>query len=173
MLKLKLVIDLGEPTADLALVTWLDVTIFDDPGTGAETTVGEARVAVLHVREALERGESITEALDADLDVLHELYVQDGAPPGELDHRVDLLYVDGLSLEPAWRGRGFEQAAVRRLCETVGTSSALAVVPYGSAGEAAPWLRIGFTVTRPPSRERCGYLAMRLGRMNPLSATAS
>jgi len=161
-------ISLDEPTVDSGFVTWLDIDILaQDHDAETETEVGAAQVALIHVGETCNLGQSLAEVLDADsadLEALFDVYFEDGWLKEEFADAVgaNVLYVDDISLQTSWQGRNVEMAVVRRLSDTVGDGCALAVVPYRSDEEAEPWVRMGFGVTRPPSRDRCGYLTLQL-----------
>jgi hypothetical protein len=174
-------IDLAEPSADGGFITWIHADVArgdaepdDDSADDAPAaSLGQIRVALIHVGKIEESGGDLLEVLDADsgdLEALHHLYFDEegdfleefaqGAGP-------DLLYVAGVHIAEAWRGHGVELAIVRRLCDTLGTACELAVVTYTEPAEAEAWLRMGFEVTRAPESGACGYLHLALAFRHP------
>ena len=164
-------IDLDEPTADAGFVTWFQVKLGtkDEDGALAED-IGWARVAVIHVGVA---GGELCEALDADssnLETLYGLYFNDDWLKEEYAQGVgsEVIYFDDIHLEPSWQNRGIELAVVRRLCDTLGQGSDLAVVCFQKPEEAESWARMGFELTCQPESGGWGYMHLRMSLRHPL-----
>ncbi len=153
------------------LVTWMEIAI-RSIGADDRTRIGTARVALLRIAEAFERGITVREVLDADsqdLLALHEvLFDDDDTLAGEQGTRpgLDVLYFASIDLLLPWRGRRIEEAIVRRVCDVWGRGCAIAVVPFIDADEAARWRKIGFVVAREP-REHIGYAYLDLALDHP------
>ena len=159
-------IALQEPDADEGLITWSSITVYYGDEPGEDERVGEAMVALVHVREAANTGQDLLAALDADsaeLEALYHVYFQDDWIKDQfLDGSgSDLLYVADIDLAPAYDGRNIDLAIVRRLCDTIGHGCGLAVIPYESKAEIAHWSRMGFSVSTPG--KPTGWLHMMLG----------
>jgi len=162
---------LREPDIDIGLVTWIDVRILAR-GDGAEKTVGTARAALILVATAAERGASMHDVLDADsgeLEALYEYYFDEDGLRDEYNEGAgsDVLYVSAIELEPPWRGRCIELAAVRRLCDTIGHGCGIAVVRVDDDLRAHGWKRMGFEVTVPAAGDRAGCMHLRLAYRAP------
>ena len=158
-------ITLDEPDADEGLVSWLDIEVLDDRLDEEQAVVGRARVAIIHVEVA---GGRLFFALDADsgeLESLYEVYFEGDSFREEFFEGVgqDLLYVSEIELVPSSRGWNVELALVRRLCDTLGTGSALVVVRCADEPEAAAWRTMGFERTRGTS----GLMHLRQSLVQP------
>ncbi len=64
---------LDEPSADQGLVTWFEVRILEGFEGADDAAIGRARVARVHVGQALDAGESVLDVLDADSGELESL----------------------------------------------------------------------------------------------------
>jgi hypothetical protein len=163
---------LVEPDEDLGFVTWLDATIerVDDE---SREPVGTARVALIHVANAMNRGVELGEVLDADSEELNALRDVFFEPDGDLNDEFvngtgfDVLYFSTIELLLPWQRRSIDQALVRRLCDTFGESCAIAVLPIIDAEDQSGWHAMGFQVARKPTTERCGYMFLDLAASQP------
>jgi predicted N-acetyltransferase YhbS len=136
--------------------------------------IGRARVAIILANEVVDQGEDLVEVLDADsseLEALSGVFFEGG----ELQDRFsdtavgqNLLFIADVAVDDDWAGRNLDLALVRRLCDTLGSGCALAVMEYETDAEREHWGRMGFQVTEPPSNRRAfGYLHLPLGMRNP------
>src|ERR1041385_3528375 len=107
------------------LVTWMDVSI-RTVGADDGAQIGTARVALIHVAEALNRGISVQEVLEADgqeLLALHDvLFDEDDSLSGQLGvgSGLDVLFFAAIDLMLPWRGRRVEEAIVLRVAQVWG-----------------------------------------------------
>jgi hypothetical protein len=161
---------LGEPDADAGLVTWFDILILEPDEHGTNTPIGEAHAALVHVGEALEVGEDLWCALDADsgsLEALYSVYFDKDGFREEFaaGKGSDLLFIEDIEVKTPYDGRNIELALVRRLCDTVGVGCELAVIEAASEVEAACWQRMGFELTQLGSTK--GFMHLNLSRRRP------
>jgi hypothetical protein len=159
----------GDGDASAGPDAGLDGGLFDP-----DEPVGRARVAIILANEVVNQGEDLVEVLDADssdLGALSGVFFEGG----ELQDRFsdtavgqNLLFVSDVQIDDGWNGRNLDLALVRRLCDTLGSGCALAVMEYEAEAEREHWERMGFQVTEPPSNRRAfGYLHLPLGVRNP------
>jgi hypothetical protein len=167
-------IDVEEPSDDGGFITWFDVLIHryppaDDDGAGGGDLdegdekveqIGRARIAIVHVGDVANRGDSLYDALDADsgdLEALYHLYFDEesgwfkdefGGGAG-----VDLGYIQALMIKPTWKGRNIELAVVQRLNTTIAAGCKMLVISVSSPEEIARWKPMGFEVSAPERRE--------------------
>ncbi len=143
-------IGLEEPSAWGGLLTWLDIQIGDEDERERRSNYGRARVALVHAGAA---ASTLWEVLDEESEELSALYARyfDGGWVKEEFEGIatDLMYVDELELDDSHKGRNIELAIVRRLCDTIGSGCAIAVVPYESDEDIELWQKMGFKVTEP------------------------
>lgn len=145
-------------------ITWFDVCAYEH--TEAEA-IATARVALVHVGEILDAEGELWPALrDTRLESLHDVYFAqewyrdefaDGAG-------IDLMVIDDVTIDATRQDRNLDLAIVRRLCDTIGSGSQIAVMAYRNALEATIWARLGFLSSTPgrPS----GWLHLKLGQRN-------
>jgi hypothetical protein len=157
---------LDEPSADQGLVTWFEVRILEGFEGADDAAIGRARVARVHVGQALDVGESLLDVLDADsgeLEAIYHVFFDEGGFRDEFVQGAgsDLLYVSEVRLEPGWEGRNIDLALVRRLCDTLGQGCEVAVIPCRSSTDGERWQRLGFAVAG--SAKEAGYLYLPLG----------
>lgn len=170
-IELSAYIRLCEPDVDRGLVTWFSLDIREgDDDEVEDRLIGKGRAALIHVGEATNLGEDIYEALDADsgeLEALHHVYFDDGWLKEEFTEGFgqDLLYVSHIEIDPAYQGRNIEFAVVRRLCDTVGASCALAVIDYQSVKDIEFWSRMGFEVST--QGQPSGWMHLSQARRRP------
>jgi hypothetical protein len=182
-LRISTSVSLSSPTADDGLVTWLSVDIVrldGDEDDRKEASLGNASVAMIHVGETANVGESLFDVLDADSDELHALthvffdeetrWLREPYANGTGS---SLLYVSELEIEPPWQRRMIEQAAVRRLADTVGEGAAIVVVPFDVDTRRDPWMQIGFTVVTEPTDGEDGYLVLDTSLKHPRLAPSA
>jgi len=201
-MKLRVATEIGldEPNAGAGFVTWLDIDVLadaedreeqegdddeqegdgdeqDEPedeeeGEEEDEPIGRARVAIIHVNEALDHGENLVEVLDADsgeLEALSGVYFEDGILlPKFAEDAIgaNVLYIADVFIDEEWRRRNVDFALVRRLCDTLGAGCALAVLPYETEAEEEQWGRMGFQITEPAAKGG-GYMHLPLGLRNP------
>jgi hypothetical protein len=169
--ELKTEIPLAEPDADSGLVTWLDIAIRQgDPD--ADVRVGSARLAIIQAAEAVDRGISLVDVLDADSDdllSLHDVFFDDHGLKEDFTNGTGLnaLYVSSIELMLPWRGRKIEEALVRRVSDLWGQGCAIAIMPLTNPDESRRWLDLGFVVARKPTRDQIGYAYLDLSLAAP------
>jgi hypothetical protein len=161
---------LGEPGVDEGLVTWLEIVIVEPDEHGTNTTIGEARVALVHVGQALDLGEDLWSVLDADsgsLEALYSVYFDKDGFREEFaaGKGSDLLFIEDIEVTAPYEGRNIELALVRRLCDTVGEGCELAVIETATEADAARWQRMGFELTQLGSTK--GFMHLNLSRRRP------
>jgi len=161
---------LHRPDGDTGFVSWLDVTIVDNPVSddGLADLVGRIRAAIIHVGMA---ESDLFTALDADsgeLEALYEVFFEDDWFKDEFFTGLgqDLLYISEIDLQPGWKDRNVDLAAVRRLCNTLGQGCELTVIAIHDPGEAKRWIRMGFEPS--PASEELGLYYMQLALIQPL-----
>ena len=162
------------PTVDFGFVTRMDIVITrrDSPDK-VEESVGQMRMARIHIADAMNRGVAIADVLDADSGALADLYdvffdddtylkseFQNG-----FDH--DVLYAEELLVRPEWSERRVDQAVIRRLADTWGEGCAIIVVPLDRADAVERWREAGFEVAREPRPDRQGYVFIDLAQEQP------
>lgn len=153
-------IELDQPAGDPSYVTWLDVVIQDD----AHATCGVARVGIVHVGEIADALGDLYPALAGTrLEALADTYFSEGWYRDEFAEGagIDLLYVESIEIDAAHQHRNLDLAAIRRLCDTLGSGCQLAVMPYHDAIGAGHWGRLGFALTTPG--RTTGFMHMKLG----------
>ncbi|MCW5817244.1 MAG: hypothetical protein KIT84_39975 [Labilithrix sp.] len=141
-------------------VTWLDVRVSD----GMKEEIASARIALVHVGEIADAAGEIWPALHGTrLEPLHDAYFNQGWYKDDFADGagIDLLYIDHITIDDAYRGKNIDLALVRRLCDTIGSGCQLAVVAYGAAHQAARWGKLGFEVSTPG--RTTGLMHMKLG----------
>jgi len=141
-------------------VTWLDVVASDDG-----RVCGTARIALVHVGEIADAAGEIWPALHGTrLDPVADTYFAQGWYKDEFADGagIDLFYVDDVTVAADHRSKNLDLAIVRRLCDTLGSGSQLAVVGYADAETASRWARLGFEISTPgrPS----GLMHLKLGQ---------
>lgn len=152
-------LDLDGPRNSSGYVTWLDVKISD-----GKTSMGSARVALVHVGEIADAAGEIWPALQGSrLEGIHDTYFEQGWYRDEFADGagIDLMYIDHITIEPEHKGKNLDLALVRRLCDTLGSGCQLAVTSYHSALAAAHWGRLGFAVSTQGRSQ--GLMHMKLG----------
>jgi hypothetical protein len=155
-----------EPDVDVGFVTWLEVVIERRDDDDAETEIGRAKLALIHLGEVYNQGEDIAEVLDADsreLCDLHDVFFDgDELRPAYVNGGgLDLLYVAEIEVAPEWQGRMIEEAVVRRLGDAWGGSCNVIIMPVEDLVAASRWERVGFTMMAlTPSATRTGYVAL-------------
>jgi hypothetical protein len=159
-------IPLHEPNAGEGLITWFGVNVHHGEDENEQEIIGEATVALVHVREAANTGQDLLAALSVDsaeLEALHHKYFRDGWIKDQFidGSGNDLLYIADIEIAAAYDGRNIDLAVVRRLCDTIGHSCGLTVMPYDSKAEIAHWARMGFAVSTPGKLS--GWLHMTMG----------
>ncbi len=166
VLTLQTEMPLVEPNEEFGFVTWLAVSIrqFDAP---SREPIGHARIAMIHVADAMNRGVGIREVLEADseeLFALYDVFFDDDAYLKE-DYSngvgFNVMYFAEIALAPSWRGKRIEEALVRRVADTWGEGCAIAVVPVED--DAQRWHEIGF---RGPE-EGAPYRFLDLSTLSP------
>jgi hypothetical protein len=178
-LDVELLVDDPEERAD-GITGDADASVGPDAGPGGglfdpDEPIGRARVAIILANEVVNRGEDLMEVLDADsseLETLCGVFFEGGDLQDRFtDDAVgqNLLYVVDVVIDNAWADRNLDLALVRRLCDTLGSGCALAVMEYETEAEREHWERMGFQVTEPPSPKgrAFGYLHLPLGVRNP------
>ena len=166
VLTLQTEMPLAEPNEEFGFVTWLDVTVrqFDAP---TRESIGHARIAVIQVADAMNRGVAMRDVLDADSEELFGLddvfFDDDEYLKPEYANGVgfNVMYFAEVELVPAWRGKRIEEALVRRVADTWGEGCAIAVVPVDDEGER--WREMGFQASEPTSR----YVYLDLSLVHP------
>ena len=145
---------LSEPNEEFGFVTWLDVSIrqFDAP---TREPIGHARIAVIQVADAMNRGVEIREVLSAESELfgLYDVFFDDDEYlKADYANGVgfNVMYFAEIKLGPVCRDKRIEEALVRRLSDTWGEACAIAVVPLED--DAERWLEIGFQVSETTSR---------------------
>ncbi len=178
-------IELDTPdSASRAYVTWLGVQIVESnhsapdndtarPGTNLKVPAfephrgriyGTARVAVVHVGEIADAYGDLFPALrKMKLESLGDAYFAHGWYRDEFADGagIDLLYIESIEIDASHRHKNVDLAAVRRLCDTLGSGCQLAVLRYGDALAAGHWRQLGFTATTPGRTN--GFMHMKLG----------
>ena len=152
-------IELDHPGAG-GLVTWLDVRI----GDSIAQPCGVARVAIVHVGEIADAHGDLDPALRGTaLEALSDAYFFQGWYKDDFADGagIDLLYIQSIEMDAAHAHRNLDLAAVRRLCDTLGSGCQIAVMPYTHPLAAAHWGRLGFALTTPG--RRTGLMHMKLG----------
>lgn len=168
---------LMDRSADGGFITWIDVTIqVNDPNVEVgrtEIEIGSGRLAMVHVAEAFNQGESLEDILDADSQEIYDLYEvffkgRTLREPYENGDGMDVLYVADLELAAEWHDRLIEEAVVRRTIETWGGGCAIAVLPVNDLAEAHRWEAAGFgLMALAPKAQSSGYVAMDLSMKHP------
>jgi len=157
-------IELDQPTGSASYVTWLDVLIKDDAAPHGSVTCGVARIGIVHVGEIADALGDLYPALRGTrLEALADTYFSQGWYKDEFAEGagIDLLYVESIEIDAAHQHRNLDLAAVRRLCDTIGSGCQLAVMPYRDAVVASHWGRLGFALTTPGRTN--GLMHMKLG----------
>jgi hypothetical protein len=152
-------IALKESSPDSGYVTWLDVRAYH-----TDSLLGTARVAIVHVGEVSDALGDLWPALKGTkLEALHDVYFERGWYSDAFADGagIDLLFLESVSVEEAWRARNLDLAIVRRLADTIGSGCQIVAMRYGDAHDAAHWARIGF-VSSQPGRSS-GLMHMKLG----------
>lgn len=158
---------LAAPTADSGFVTWLDVSL-QRQATEARETIGRARVALIHVGDAMNRGAPMHDVLDADSGMLAELLDVFFEPDDYLKEEFsagigfNVLFFAAIELMLPWQRRLIEEALIRRMSDAWGDGCAIAVLPVQDSEEIKRWRAMGFQVARPPTKDRCGYVYLDL-----------
>ncbi len=153
-------IELDQSAGDASYVTWLDVLIQND----ARATCGVARVGIVHVGEIADALGDLYPALaGTKLEALVDTYFSEGWYKDDFAEGagIDLLYVESIEIDAAHQQKNLDFAAVRRLCDTLGSGCQLAVMPYGDAVTAGRWGQLGFALTTPGRTN--GLMHMKLG----------
>lgn len=162
---------LAEPNEEFGFVTWLDVSVrqFDAP---TRESIGHARIAVIQVADAMNRGVEMREVLAADSDelfALYDVFFDDDEylkPDYANGIGFNVMYFAKVELVPAWRGKRIEEALVRRVADTWGEGCAIAVVPQDDDVER--WREIGFqSLAR---RSRYAFLDLSLAHPEVVAA---
>jgi hypothetical protein len=164
VLTLQTEMPLAEPNEEFGFVTWLDVSVrqFDAP---TRESIGRARIALIQVADAMNRGAEIREVLAAagdELFALHDVFFDDDEylkPDYANGIGFNVMYFAEVELVSTWRGRRIEEALVRRVADTWGEGCAIAVVPVNDE-EIERWLDIGFK--SPDSASTFAYLDLSL-----------
>lgn len=154
-------IELDQPSDSASYLTWLDILIRNDAKTA---TCGVARVAIVHVGEIADALGDLYPALrGTTLEALADTYFSQGWYKDEFAEGagINLLYVESIEIDEAHRHKNLDLAAVRRLCDTLGSGCQLAVMPYRDALVASHWGRLGFALTTPGRMN--GLMHMKLG----------
>lgn len=141
-------------------VTWLDVRVSD----GSNKDVATARIAIVHVGEIADAAAEVWPALHGTpLEPLHDTYFHQGWYKDDFADGagIDLLFIEHITVEEAYRGKNVDLALVRRLCDTLGSGCQIAVVAYAAAEHAARWGKLGFEVSTPG--RSAGLMHMKLG----------
>jgi hypothetical protein len=159
-------IELDQPAGSASYATWLDVLIQNDARSALQTgtTCGVARIAVVHVGEIADALGDICPALRGTrLEALADTYFEQGWYRDEFSEGagIDLLFVESIAIDAAHQHKNLDLAAVRRLCDTLGSGCQLAVMPYGDALVASHWGRLGFALSTPGRTN--GLMHMKLG----------
>jgi hypothetical protein len=149
-----------DPAGRRSFVTWLDVRIGDSPAQ----TYGVARIAIVHVGEIADAHGDLYPALrGTPLESLCDAYFSQGWYKDDFADGagIDLLYVESIEMDAAHAHRNLDLAAVRRLCDTLGSGCQLAVMPYRNALQAGHFGQLGFALTTPG--RTAGLMHMKLG----------
>lgn len=161
---------LAEPNEQFGFVTWLDVSIrqFDAP---TPEPIGHARIAVIQVADAMNRGVEIREVLSAESELFGLYHVFFDAdeylkPDYANGSGFNAMYIAKIELVPVWRGKLIEQALVQRVTDTWGEGCAIAVVSMDEAADM--WRMIGFEV--PGSRGPYAFLDLSLSHPKLVAA---
>jgi GNAT superfamily N-acetyltransferase len=159
-MKLAITSDIGlEGPETSGYITWLDVAVGDGTATYAR-----ARVALVHVGEIADAAGDIWPALHhTPLEKVHDVYFEQGWYNDDYADGagIDLLYVESVTVDEAYRGKNLDLAIVRRLCDTLGSGCQLVVMPYTNALMAMHWAPLGFTISTPG--RMAGLMHMKLG----------
>jgi hypothetical protein len=145
---------LAEPNEEFGFVTWLDVSIRQFDASTREP-IGHARIAVIQVADAMNRGVEIREVLSSESELfgLYDVFF-DPAEYLKAEYAngvgFNVIYFADIELRPAWRGKRIEQALVQRVTDTWGEGCAIAVVSV--AEQLAGWREVGFQSPGPASR---------------------
>lgn len=151
---IKIEMALEEPSVDSGFVTWMDVKLMAEAPDEEIFPIGHARLARIHVGEAINAQQRLYDVLDADsaeLEALYAVFFDDDAVHDRFaaGAGLDVLYIDAVTLEDGWRDRNIDLAVVRRVCDSVGAGCEIAVIEVASDAESAQWERMGFQ--RAPS----------------------
>lgn len=153
-------IELDQPAGSESYVTWFDVTIMND----ARAICGVARIALVHVGEIADALGDLYPALrGTKLEALAGAYFSHGWYKDDFAEGagIDLLFVESIEIDAAHQHKNLDLAAVRRLCDTIGSGCQLAVMPYRDAIVASHWGQLGFALTTPGRTN--GLMHMKLG----------
>lgn len=155
---------LAEPNEECGFVTWLDVSIrqFDAP---TRERIGHARIAVIQVADAMNRGVEIREVLSAQSELfgLCDVFFDDDEYlKADYANSVgfNVMYFAEIELLPAWRCKRIEHALVQRMTDSWGEGCAIAVVHAGENVDG--WLELGFELPDPTTQY--AFLDLSLGR---------
>jgi hypothetical protein len=141
-------------------VTWLDVVASDDG-----RVCGTARIALVHVGEIADAAGEIWPALHGTrLEAVADAYFAQGWYKDEYADGagIDLFFIDHVTVDDDKYEKNLDLAIIRRLCDTLGSGSQLAVVGYQKAEAAARWARLGFEISTPG--RTCGLMHLKLGQ---------
>lgn len=161
-IKLETEVSTREPDVDAGLVSWWTVTVTrEDPEAPSRRfEIGRLRVAVIHAGLAMNLGDSIEEALDADSAELARVHLAffDGASLREEFENAcggDLLYVAEFELAELWRRRNADLAVLDRVVDVLAPGCDIVVLNEQEVDAYPRWAHIGFDVVE---RESANFL---------------